>query len=485
MSNLPAIPASVRRFVLDTAKDRVRISLWFATAGQIESATSGEVRVVLTRHDDIATQWWADLPCHWNVDHWIGELHAPREPSPRLAELAKVTTPDGKQATLPPVVLQLEQVVDGEWQSGEPTELERQRLVDAREATFGQALIARGATATSPTFSAVMAVDNLLSTVVQRVPGMQVVPVQKSTLGSDVIDFLNNAAAQLGFTTGIEPRSGLDHFRQRRPAAVIHVPKVHADTPHGAIEEVRRSGLALLDLVALRRSASPRLLAGILGQEGADKTTRFVTFWVEGAGYTGNLLGGFVSGEDPTSLLNQWHGLIADDRTRLWLSLYSDGVADERWDYRIFRCFNLLEGIANEIIPPSQVVIDEAGSPLLQTSKKPYTTDQARGKVFELLKHVAKLRQQALSDFATPGVTPPRTLWDETNVWVTVRNAVAHRGSWEQPQGVTPSSRDQRVQAEITSMSHNGTFEVGADAALWTIRRSVEATLFSALASRL
>jgi len=485
MSNLPPIPASVRRFALETVNDRVRVSVWLATAGQTEPATSGEVRVVLTRHGDIATQWWADLACHSQDDHWVGELHAPREASPRLAELAKVTTPDGQQAALPPIVLQLEQIGDGEWQSGELAESERQRLGSAREATFGQPLIAQGATAASPTFSVVMAVDNLLATVVQRVPGMQVIPIQRSTLGSDLIDFLNSAAAQLGFATGIEPQAGLDHVRQRRPAAIIHIPKLHANTPQSAIAEAHRSGLALLDLVALRRGATPRLLAGIVGQEANDKTTRLVTFWVEGVGYTGNLLGGFISGEDPTSLLNQWRGLIADDRARLWLSLYSDGVADERWDYRMFRCFNLLEGIANEIIPPSQIVTDENGNSLLQSSNRPYTTDQARGKVFELVKHVAQLSQQALQNFAAPGITPPRTLWDETDVWVTVRNAVAHRGSWEQPPGGTPSSRDQRVQAEIASMGHNGTFESGVDTALRTIRQAVEATLFSALAGRL
>ena len=83
------------------------------------------------------------------------------------------------------------------------------------------------------------------------------------------------------------------------------------------------------------------------------------------------------------------------------MSLYGDALADERWDYRIFRCFNLLEGIAGEILPAGSPVTDESGAPLIQASGRPYTTNEAREKVYELLKHGATRAKQALQNFGS------------------------------------------------------------------------------------
>ena len=185
------------------------------------------------------------------------------------------------------------------------------------------------------------------------------------------------------------------------------------------------------------------------------------------------------------SLLNQWRGIASDPRSQLWLSLYADALGDERWDYRIFSCFNLLEGIASEVLRARQPVTDEAGNPLLQASGRPYTTSQARGKGFELMKLVAGRTNQALQNFAVGGKTPLRTAWGETAVWVAIRNAVARRGAWETSAGSKPSACDQQLEAEIRSLGHDGSFLSGAAASQQAIRTAVESALHAALHGKL
>jgi hypothetical protein len=64
--------------------------------------------------------------------------------------------------------------------------------------------------------------------------------------------------------------------------------------------------------------------------------------WIEHSGYSGNLIGGVIAGEDVHQLQTSWSGLQANPRAQLWVSLYADAVRDPRWDYQSFRCFNLL-----------------------------------------------------------------------------------------------------------------------------------------------
>lgn len=480
MSDLNSVPS----FVIETSGDTIRVHVSFADGAPADADIL--LRVTLALHGEIAVHFWADIECRKESDSWVGEFNNPRQAARRLAQLTGILIGEDRQETpLSPETLYWESAQDGEWQAGESAEGERQRLEVAREAMFNQPLKAPGATDDSPRFSVIIAVDNWLSGTAQRIPGMQIRPVNGSTLGTDLIEMLNSVSAQLGFRSGVNPRVALQNIQQTRPAVVLYAPQVLADSAKGASDVSRRTAATLLDLVSLRRGASPRALAGIIGREVSPGVRDMVGFWVEGSGYTGNLVTGYLSGEDPISLLSQWRGISSDGRTRLWLSLYSDALSDERWDYRVFRCFNLLEGIAGEILPAHQQVRDEAGNLLLQVNGNPYTTDQARGKVFELIKHVAQRGNMALSNFATSNSAVPRTLWDETEVWVTIRNGVAHRGSWEFPAGVTISNRDQNIQAEITSLGQDGTFASGAFMVHQTIKRATETVLYAAVNGRL
>ncbi len=477
----PPVSPLVSDFELETVGDQIHVRLSI-TPSDGWSGSSDDLGIRLSRHDEVAVQFWAAFSCRRERDQWVGELGAAREGEPRLAQLVGVATTENQQIPVQGEALRLEPGEDGVWDSGEAARRAEQDLRTKRDATFSAPLTTPGAREGATRYDVLMLADNLLSTVPQRVPGIQIIPLQNSTLGSDLIEVLNSVARQFGFAAGVDPGRALNLIRERRPSVILHAPVVVAESSKAALEESRRNALMLLDLVTLRRGAPPRLLGGMVGEQGNPASVRF---WVEGSGYTGNLVGGFLSGEDPVSLLNQWRGIASDPRSRLWLSLYADALADGRWDYRIFRCFNLLEGIGGEVLRARQTVTDEAGQPLIQANGRPYTTSQARGKVFELMKLVAGRTNQALQNFAVGGATPARTPWDEVAVWVAIRNAVAHRGAWETSTGSTPSAADQRVAAEISSLGHDGSFVSGADASLRAIRVAVDSTLYAALRGKL
>jgi hypothetical protein len=177
--------------------------------------------------------------------------------------------------------------------------------------------------------------------------------------------------------------------------------------------------------------------------------------------------------------------------------MYADALADSRQDYRFFRTFNLLEAIATEVIPRGQVVVNAQGNQLLKSDGKPYTTNEVRGNVFELLKHVARVSGTQLSSFATNTRVPDPArvntlvsvagdLWDELDVWAKIRHAVAHRGTWRLPSGETPNAPRKKLEGRIERLTSgsggNGT-ELGG--LLMTISRTCETTLHQAIAGRL
>lgn len=448
------------------------------------------LQVQLALHDDVAIIWQASFGCQRNGDVWEGRLGWQPVERRRLLEIAQLHDAAGNPIELVARRLFLEPPEDGEWASGVPAEAERLRLEKARKARFEVPLVHSEAKHGDPIFTVIMLADNVLLTREQSLPGLHVLPLLRTTLGTDIVDVLNAVLGQLGFQGGIDPSEWVQQMRRRRPAIILHAPKVLAPDLTAALEVCGRETQKLLDLLALRRKAPPRLLGGVVGIVSGPGELHPTHSWIEGPNYTGNLVGGDFSGESPHSLLLQWDGLSADPRARLWLSLHRDAIADQRWDYSFFKCFNILEGIAAELIPRGATVLDTQGSPRLQDNGRDYTTDHARGKVYELLRMVARKRQEAETNFA--GRRADGTcldLWNEVGMWVEIRNTVAHRGSWEVPHATVLTTRQlatrAAIEAEIAAQGPDGSFGSGTWRVVRTIRGAVESTLFAALLGRL
>ena len=147
-------------------------------------------------------------------------------------------------------------------------------------------------------------------------------------------------------------------------------------------------------------------------------------------------------------------------------------MRDPRWDYQFFRCFNLLEAIANETVPRNVGITDEAGNARpFRNGNGNYTTRQAQGKVYTLLLQLA-------------GVAADDQLWNEVGHWVRVRNDVAHQGAW-QPSHAGESADHAATHAAIVSHGNDGTFESGSREIVKKIRESVQRTLYAAIGGTL
>jgi hypothetical protein len=252
------------------------------------------------------------------------------------------------------------------------------------------------------------------------------------------------------------------------------LPEVHAANAESAARAARDATLSFLDLLALRRGAAPRLLGGVVGgYDGDDATVRHS--WIEGA-YSGNHLGGFISGEDQHGLLEHWAGVLKNPKAKLWLSLYEDALRETRWDFRFFRLFSMLESIGGDILPPNDVILDDNSQPRMKDATDAHTTASPRGKIYELTKKArAALGAQFVGD----------QFWETISPWAPVRNQVAHEGGWALPEGEQPDKERRRIERKVTKLGHDGTFESGVDAMLREIRDVAVEILISALKGKL
>jgi hypothetical protein len=121
---------------------------------------------------------------------------------------------------------------------------------------------------------------------------------------------------------------------------------------------------------------------------------------------------------------------------------------------------------------------------LLANKKDAYTTKHARGKVYELLMHMASKVPTSPVSFTrqklSPNVDAAEQLWDEVGIWVQVRNDVAHEGAW-QPPHPTEKPEHAAARAAIASRGHDGTFEFGSREIVKKIQEAVRTVLFAAI----
>lgn len=465
--------------------------------------------VEIAEHGPNAVRWVATVPCA--VDHseheqtWIGVI--PAMPGRerlwtimRIFEQIEVTSPEDSMPAFPTEgrifdfspALHLEAAASEPWSSGPAAEVEERSRRADRESRFNAPLLAEGATAKSQRYAALVVVENLLVSQSQVVPGIELVPLVRSTLGLDVAVIMNAVLPQLGYPELVHQERWLEEQSQARPSGFIHIRDIRADSDpamHGLVVETVRQ---FLDLVALRRYAGARVVAGISMKldEGGNWLGHT---WSPISGYAGNLAVGMISGEDPDSLVEQWEQVQQDPRAQLWLSLYRDCLGEAVPDYRFLRMFNLLEGIAKGIAAPGTPVSDPAGMALLQENRRPYTTTHARGALYNLFSEIARAGSQNLQNFASPIYVEDGAhsfaqrigdIWEELQVWVSVRNLVAHSGTVRVSNPAASKSR-QELERKLEAYGFDGRANSGFGAILHTISRDCESVLYAALAGRL
>ena len=379
-----------------------------------------------------------------STDTFLGPL------SPGPARFVHVRPSDGK----------------GAWAEGAAAQAELAQVEASRAQGLTQPMVAPGTAQGATEFVILAIADGLLITQPQGVPGISLTPF-KSELGDDVMNVLNRIVQERGISKRLDSQAWRRQMQANRPAVLIEC-HVQAENEDAATTFIREKIKRMLDMITLSRGAAATLIAGVVMRKDAQGEQQLHGVWIERGGYTENLLGGLLSGEDVHALQKSWTGMQANPQAQLWVSLYADAVRDPRWDYQFFRCFSLLEAIADEVVPSTFPIVDEAGNPRpFRNGKGNFSTRQAQGKVYALLLHL-------------DGAAANDALWDSVGFWVQVRNDVAHDGEWQAPsQGET--SDHAATRAAILAGGHDGTFDSGTGPFVKSIREYVKRTLYAAI----
>ncbi|MGH2743815.1 MAG: hypothetical protein ACRDN8_15340, partial [Thermoleophilaceae bacterium] len=213
----------------------------------------------------------------------------------------------------------------------------------------------------------------------------------------------------------------------------------------------------LADLLALTQGGAPRVVAGVSEiSENDPARWRTLAIMAGGGPWPGSKLENLATDAATVPSLNVaalWTTLDIEPRAPLWLSLHRGIAAEPRWDTRIFRICSLLETMGAEVFAKAVAVVDGEGRRLRGHGGQQMTTATPRGAAYMLLRrslHALSLPDDPLL------AHPSRTLWDQVGVWVDVRNAVAHEGSWRPPPLPTRKARRQQRVAEAFELAGRG-----------------------------
>lgn len=472
----------VAHFRATSSPDKVRFAV---TLDEVESHTPDDLSAVLVAHTETESFWTATFPITRTPGSsvWSGEVAWGAAEAPNLLSLnaiqvpsnpaqadasidPQVPTPPESFPIEPPAVLRKPSAGETEWADGEEA---LDRLVRDREKAFDAELFAPGATSTDSLWTAVVLAEHILLTAPTRVPGLRVMPLNRES-NEPRLRATSDLLTALTVEIGMSAPGAINFPAADRPLAIVLIPKLRSPNEAETIQEAAQLARRVLDVIGLNRGDSPALLAAAVGLHQADGTVAVQAATTLDRRYSGNLIGGMISGESVTGLNNQWRHAQGDPRVFLWLRLFNEALADPRWDYRVFRCFNLLEGVAKEVIPKNQPVLDAAGLPRMQVDgKKPYTAGQARGAVFLLLEKCGHLMPHVGQQ---DGTSKQADLWDETGLWVAIRNEVAHTGSWDQAPSQNPTPAWTRHNARLATDMERATVVRDLQSAAETVLHS-------------
>lgn len=226
-----------------------------------------------------------------------------RSESPKILQLVGVTDANGDR-TEPSKghLLFLRPEGDGVWRDDDEMLAEWVRLMRARWEKYEVVLNTEKSSETDEVFFVMFLAENLLLTSIQKVPGIYVSRIDNSTYGSDAAQVLSDVMKQRWFNQVLDHEAWLTKMQKDRPVVIVEMHQVRASSWQEAgdfgVKTVRR----LLTLLSMRRHSSARLIAGVVGRPLADGSIEYLGSATLGTGYTGNLIGGFASGEDIHSL---------------------------------------------------------------------------------------------------------------------------------------------------------------------------------------
>jgi len=264
------------------------------------------------------------------------------------------------------------------------------------------------------------AVERLLVTGRIRFPGVEIFPVTHRPRGEEQRSMIDTLLDQIGWPSEIDAKGWADHIADNRPWTAIVCAPVWAPSIEDAAALAWRARDQAITVLGLNRGARGRSMATVVQQRQLDNSLR-QRVYVDDASSGGNLLGGFIAGEDQGMLAVHQAAMQADPLLRMCVDLYVEALSDPAVDGRYFRMWSLLDTLSRARIQSEQPVLRLDGSPW---PNQPGTTRAPTARVYRLIaEHLQRCGVEEGSF-----VSPASDLYEAVHVWYARRNATGYYG---------------------------------------------------------
>ena len=212
---------------------------------------------------------------------------------------------------------------------------------------------------------------------------------------------------------------------QHTPITAFLFRKIRAASDIDAIRTAEEETHLLNDILSAKRGSYGRIVVGLM----IDILNKGIAVIPRAKIYSGNLMGGFLSGEAESELMELLSNVRKKPRAKLYLSLYTSALKEEDIEFRYFKLWSLLEVIARNNGYLGKPRLDFNGVQILSSKGKPMQIeDKAEQLVFELIREKI-LPGISMSSFTALG----KTLEEMVAIWYRHRNCMGHEA------GCTPN----------------------------------------------
>jgi len=132
------------------------------------------------------------------------------------------------------------------------------------------------------------------------------------------------------------------HFQKSDPIFVAFFPFIYSDDELTILDYCHEKVRLLTELLTLNRHATGQIFSSLL----LHNNTGEVKLYPEVDHYRGNMLTGFLAGEQPASIANKYNVIAENKLSRYFVSLYNNASNETNESFEFLRYWTVLESIA-------------------------------------------------------------------------------------------------------------------------------------------
>ena len=311
---------------------------------------------------------------------------------------------------------------------------EYKRVLEERDRDFLRG-IGRGANQ----YRVFVFVKDCLFTQRTRVGQLEVIP-RRGLACNDELAVMDGFLQEIGHPALANVEKSLEAARHGQPVFVAHFPLVNADAFEQAGDLARSQVEALVTLLALQRGGAGAVFSVLV----QDLKTMRSRHQLHVPNYGANLCGGWISGEDPRTLVQRLGALQSSEDLQLYVGLFREAQAETGPEFRLFRYWALLETIARRRGFEGLPQRDWSGIMRHSAKGKALMIRSGEAHVFELLRTCLgdEMGEGAFASGLRQGL-----LSQQVRIWYRRRNCLAHGGACQCRGSDVAEAQDDEFQA--------------------------------------